>query len=93
MKLAENIHTKNTEAEELDASSDLKIGAPTIIAIGKQRPSWQQIMLLLAASLSVIIVFLIFIFTIINGFQIIPEYGFFKFLFGDYPDHSLLNHT
>ena len=69
------------KGDEEDSSS---IDEHRILAIGKQKVSWQQIVLFFAASLSVIIVILIFIFTFINGFQIIPEYGLFKFLFGDF---------
>ncbi|MBD3190032.1 MAG: phosphate ABC transporter permease subunit PstC [Candidatus Heimdallarchaeota archaeon] len=44
---------------------------------------WQEIALLITASISVIIVILIFVFIFLNGFQIIPDYGLFNFLFGD----------
>jgi len=75
-----NVNENDTSEEGLNATVDVN----RVLAIGIQKTSWQQVMLLLAASLSVIIVFLIFIFTFINGFQIIPEYGFFKFIFGDF---------
>ena len=70
----------NSVEDDCNTSVELE----EIIAIGKHKTSWQQIVLLISASLSVIIVLLIFIFTFINGFQIIPEYGLFKFLFGDF---------
>lgn len=54
-----------------------------ILDIGKQKTSWQQIIFLIAASLSVIIVLLVFIFTFMEGFQILPEYGFLKYIFGN----------
>lgn len=54
-----------------------------IIDIGKQKTSWQQIAFLIAASISIVIVLLVFIFTFIEGYQILPEYGFFKYIFGN----------
>jgi len=57
-------------------------GPEAILAIGKQKVSIQHILLLIAASISVIIVVLVFIFTFLEGYKIIPEYGFFSFLFG-----------
>ncbi len=53
-----------------------------ILEIGKQKISWQKIILIIFASISVIIVILIFVFILINGLQIIPDFGLFKFLFG-----------
>lgn len=75
-----SVNENDASEEGLNATVDVN----RVLAIGIHKTSWQQIMLFLAASLSVIIVFLIFIFTFINGFQIIPEYGLFKFLFGDF---------
>ncbi|NHJ49252.1 MAG: phosphate ABC transporter permease subunit PstC [Asgard group archaeon] len=75
----------STETDKLN--SQLKLdsdGSPRrILEIGKQRTTWQEVLLFFAASLSVVIVFLIFLFTILNGWQIIPEYGLGKYLFGD----------
>ena len=70
---------ENQNTESLDGKKD---DEPVVLAIGKQKPSWQRIVLLILASLSIIIVVLIFTYTIINGFPIITEYGLFKFLFG-----------
>ncbi len=54
-----------------------------ILDIGKQKTTKQQIIFLIAASLSVIIVLLVFIFTFMEGYQILPEYGFIKYIFGN----------
>ncbi|RLI70954.1 phosphate ABC transporter permease subunit PstC [Candidatus Heimdallarchaeota archaeon] len=69
-------------SEQQQTSDDLASDEETIIAIGKQKISFQHVVLLLAASLSVIIVVLVFIFTVLEGYRIIPEYGFIDFLFG-----------
>lgn len=69
---------QNGSVSENPEEGDIK----KILAIGKQKTTPLEIILFLAASISVLIIFLVFIFTIINGYQIIPEYGFFKFLFG-----------
>lgn len=74
-----------TELPEIQNADNLEVqeeSVPVVLAIGKQKPSWQRIVLLILASLSIIIVVLIFTYTIINGFPIITEYGLFKFLFG-----------
>ena len=67
-------------SQEVDSIS--KEETSMIFNIGKQKMTWQQIVFFCAASLSVIIVLLVFIFTFLEGYKIIPEYGFFKFLFG-----------
>jgi phosphate transport system permease protein len=67
---------------ELKAISIEEENKDQILLIGKQRVTWQHILFLIAASVSVIIVILVFLFTILEGYQIIPEYGFFNFLFG-----------
>jgi phosphate ABC transporter permease protein PstC len=54
-----------------------------ILDIGKQKTSWQQIIFLIAASFSIVIVLLVFIFTFMEGYQILPEYGFLKYIFGN----------
>jgi phosphate transport system permease protein len=53
-----------------------------ILEIGKQKISWQRIVLMLFAGISVIVVILIFIFILVNGLQVLPEVGFIEFLFG-----------
>ena len=63
-------------------SSKKVISEEQIIAIGKQKISWQKILLLMLASISIVIVVLIFFYILINGILIIPEYGFFRFIFG-----------
>jgi phosphate ABC transporter permease protein PstC len=73
----------SSKAESLMNMSDDN-DPESIIEIGRKKISIQEILLLLAASASVIIVILVFIFTFLNAYQIIPEYGLFKFLFGDY---------
>jgi phosphate ABC transporter permease protein PstC len=60
-----------------------KSDSNVILDIGKQKTSPQQIIFLIAASLSIVIVLLVFIFTFIEGYQILPEYGFLKYLFGN----------
>ena len=62
--------------------SDESTSEDTILEIGKQKISWQRIVLILFAGISVIIVILIFIFILVNGLQVIPEIGLIKFLFG-----------
>ena len=65
--------------DDIEKDMDPKLD---ILAIGKQKFSWQRAILLLLASLSVIIVILIFTFILINGIQVVTEIGVIKFLFG-----------
>ncbi len=75
--------TDNVEKSTSDLmDSDDGKSEDTILEIGKQKISWQKIVLILFAGISVIIVILIFIFILINGLQVIPEIGLIKFLFG-----------
>lgn len=62
--------------------SDESTSEDTILEIGKQKISWQRIVLILFAGISLIIVILIFTFILVNGLQVIPEIGLIKFLFG-----------
>ncbi len=71
----EDLTTELVEGDE-DESED------PILEIGKQKVSWQRIVLMLFAGISVIVVILIFIFILVNGLRVIPEVGFIKFLFG-----------
>ena len=71
----EDLTTELVEGDE-DESED------PILEIGKQKASWQRIVLMLFAGISVIVVILIFIFILVNGLRVIPEVGFIKFLFG-----------
>lgn len=78
-------NNQTSEIQENQNSDEIVVldeSEPVILAIGKEKPSWQRIILLSLATLSVIIVVLIFTYTIINGFPVITQYGLFKFLFG-----------
>ncbi|NPE07740.1 MAG: phosphate ABC transporter permease subunit PstC [Asgard group archaeon] len=74
----ETIEEPTIESLEEDESTS----EGSILEIGKQKISWQRIVLMLFAGISVIVVILIFIFILVNGLQVIPEVGFIKFLFG-----------
>ncbi|MFW9922028.1 MAG: phosphate ABC transporter permease subunit PstC [Candidatus Thorarchaeota archaeon] len=75
---------KNDLPENINSSitADTEDKSKPILHIGKQGLSWQRIILLIFASISIIIVILIFAFILVNGIQVLWEIGIIKFLFG-----------
>jgi len=71
---------------EQNDTEDGKIIDLDILSIGKQKTSWQKIILLSLASISIVVLLLIFGFIIVNGVQIIPD--LMNQYFEEYPDKS-----
>ncbi|MEA2071376.1 MAG: phosphate ABC transporter permease subunit PstC [Asgard group archaeon] len=75
----------NQEKNRDDSTTNLKESGDSmeILEIGKQKISWQQVVLLILSSTSLLILGLILIFTLIDSFPIFSQYGIFKYLFGN----------
>ncbi len=72
----ENINGNNLEdvsGDENPTDKETDVIELEILNIGKQKISWQKILLLFLACMSIIILLMIFIFLLANGFQIIPD--------------------
>jgi len=69
----DGINSEDNSSDEFETIKKDSLIELEVLNIGKQKISWQKIILLFFASISIIILLMIFVFILANGIQIIPD--------------------